>query len=366
MRVLQLVNSADTGGAQTLIEALGRRLGPDVEMHTAVLLGPDVLSARLASVSASLTHLGLTTSTVRADRAARAVRRLVRGHAIDVVHSHLFQADVVNAMAPGRHARISTVHTTGMTTSDPWRSRVLARAVAAVAGRAFDATVACGPAARDYMRRAGYRAAPHVVRNGVRVPSEPPGPRTRSGVVLCLSRWHPMKDHRTLLDAFAAVAAVDPRASLVLAGSGTGAENPDLTALVRARSLERRVTRLGPVQDVGALLRDAELLVISSSYGEALPMAGAEALAAGLPVVTTDVGDCGTLTTDPRLLCPPGDPGALATAVRRVLGATPGEYDRLVRQAWERARAELSVDEAVARYRELYARVAAPAVRAAA
>ena len=366
MRVLQLVNSADTGGAQTLIEALGRRLGPDVEMHTAVLLGADVLSPRLEAVSASLTHLGLTTRTLRADRAAAAVRALVRRHGVDVVHSHLFQADVVNILTRGSHGRVTTVHTTGMTASDPVRSRLLARAVAVVSARAFDASVACGPAAQAYMRRAGYGSTSDVVRNGVPVPEAPPAARERSGVVLCLSRWHPMKDHATLLDAFAVVAAADARATLVLAGSGTGPDNDELAAMVRHRGLERRVARLGPVQDVGELLARAELLVISSSYGEALPMAGAEALAAGLPVVSTDVGDCATLTGDPRLLCRPRDPDALARAIRTVLGVPGQEYDDLARESWARARTTLSVDEAVDRYRALYERVVAAASRAVA
>jgi len=357
MKILQLINSADTGGAQTLVEALAARLTPAHDVHVVVLMGEDVLSQRLANASTSVRHLGMSRRSMRIDSAVATVGRIVRDVRADVVHSHLFQADLVNALVPGKHARISTVHTTGMTGSDPLRSRAIAASVARIAGTRFDANVACGPAALRYMRATGYRGRTTVIRNGVPVDGDAPGERPRSHRVLCLSRWHPMKDHGTLLDAFVRVAARVADAHLVLAGSGVDAGNAELSGMIEARGLSGRVECLGPVRDVSMLLRSSDALVISSAYGEALPMAGAEAIAAGLPVVTTDVGDSRDLAVDPGHVVQPSDPVALADALVSVLGVTDDERRALSRRAWLQARDAFSIERTTSAYADLYASV---------
>jgi glycosyltransferase involved in cell wall biosynthesis len=79
--------------------------------------------------------------------------------------------------------------------------------------------------------------------------------------------------------------------------------------------LHSRVSLLGPRKDVQSLLSKTKFLVISSRWGEALPMAGLEALARGVPVITTDVGDCKDLVVDPTFLVNPGDASQLAIAL---------------------------------------------------
>ncbi|MER7279692.1 glycosyltransferase [Dactylosporangium sp. NPDC000244] len=155
MRVVHVVNVADTGGAQTLVEALAAHRPPGTYAGVVVLGPPGALSARLAAVAGRVDHLGLDPATWRLDRLLRRVRAAVAAHEPDVVHAHLLQSDLAVALAARAPARVSTVHTTGLGAADRARSRGLARVMARLSRR-FDCSVACSRQARAYMRGAGY------------------------------------------------------------------------------------------------------------------------------------------------------------------------------------------------------------------
>ena len=122
--VLHVVNAVSTGGAQTLIEAMAARRRPGQTLRLVVLAGPDTLSDRLEQVFDSVDYLDFATSSNNVPGLVRELKKVVDRLQPDVVHSHLLHADLANAVLPrGRRARVSTVHTTGMTRDDPLRSR---------------------------------------------------------------------------------------------------------------------------------------------------------------------------------------------------------------------------------------------------
>ena len=75
---------------------------------------------------------------------------------------------------------------------------------------------------------------------------------------------------------------------------------------------------LGPRRDVGAVLSACDVVVIGSSYGEALPMVAIEAAAAGLPIVATDIGDVARFAELPDDVVPRDDADAMSQALLRV------------------------------------------------
>ncbi|WP_255411262.1 glycosyltransferase [Blastococcus sp. TF02-9] len=209
------------------------------------------------------------------------------------------------------------------------------------------------------MHGRGYpRSRTHVITNGVVVPPRQAESR-RPATLVSLARWHPMKDFQTLLEAFREVVTDIPEARLVCAGFGVDKSNDELRKLINERRLEDAVSTLGPIDNVGTLLRAAKGLVISSRYGEALPMAGLEALALGTPVVTTDVGDTGELTVDRFQLVPAGNPGALAHAMTLLLTATQDAYEDLSSRSYLRLSANFDIRVTVERYDALYRSVRA-------
>ena len=107
-----------------------------------------------------------------------------------------------------------------------------------------------------------------------------------------------MKNHAGLIRAIATLRRQGMELQLVLIGEGLDAANAELAAVVRAEGMEGSVSLLGVRHDVPALMPGLDLLVSASTYGEAFPLAVGEAMAAGVPCVVTDVGDCAWLVGD--------------------------------------------------------------------
>jgi len=354
VRVLHVINSFETGGAQTLVEALCQVSTRGNETHVVVLLGPDTLSGRIENAADSVSYLKIRKDPLSAAVGVLRLRRIIRRLRPDVIHSHLLQSDLIAALAKGSLPLISTVHTSGGHESGA-SSALVTRAMRFVAHR-YAALVACSPSAAQFARSTVRRHPDSTILNGTRLsatftPTVPGADR----FLLSLARWHPMKDHANLLAALDQMGEAAPR--LVCAGAGMSLDNAELGALI-GRFPNVDVELCGPVGDVTDLIRRATALVLSSSHGEALPMAGIESLGAGVPVVTTDVGDCALLALDASCLVPPRDPAALATAIAILLSKEPEAELDLRAQARRRAEELFDVMTAARSYAAIYQKVA--------
>lgn len=127
-----------------------------------------------------------------------------------------------------------------------------------------------------------------------------------------------IKRHAELLQAFAAAFRSDPRVSLVIAGDGP--ERDALRSLVKELQLDAQVTLLGHVERdrVPALLADADAFVLSSGY-ETFGVVVVEALAMGVPVVSTACGGPNSIVTDEDgILVDVDDIDQLSRAMRQI------------------------------------------------
>ena len=149
----------------------------------------------------------------------------------------------------------------------------------------------------------------------------PPGLREQLGgsgtrpLVLTPARLNAQKGHDTLLGAVAEV----PEALFLLAGDGP--ERERLEALASELGVGDRVRFLGRREDIPQLLAACDVFALPSLY-EGSSLAVLEAMAAGIPIVSSAIGGTDELIDDGRsgMLVPPGDAAALAVALRRVLG----------------------------------------------
>ncbi|MES0833012.1 glycosyltransferase family 4 protein [Nocardiopsis tropica] len=184
----------------------------------------------------------------------------------------------------------------------------------------------------------------HVVEPGADpAPLSPVGDGTR---LLCVASVTPRKGHDVLVSALAALADLPWGCACVgpVPSGYAGAHAARLRDLVREHGLADRVAFTGPLTgaDLEAAYTACDLLVLPSR-GETYGMVVTEALARGVPVAATSVGGVPEALgsapdgSRPGLLVPPGDPGALAAALRRWL-TDPGLRSRLGRSA--RARRE--------------------------
>jgi glycosyltransferase involved in cell wall biosynthesis len=152
--------------------------------------------------------------------------------------------------------------------------------------------------------------------------------------VLSVGRLETEKNPLLLADV---LAELGPEYRLEVVGEGPLED--DLRARLVALGVADRARLLGYVPLDGGLLdryRAADVF-LHVSWTEGLPQVLLEAFAARAPVVATDVGGVGAVADGAALLVPPGDAGAAAGAVRRLV-AEPALREELVARGLERAR----------------------------
>lgn len=179
----------------------------------------------------------------------------------------------------------------------------------------------------------------------------PPG----AVVIGCIAGLRPVKDHETLITAIAMVRARWPRICLVLIGDGPA--RPSLERLVRQLSLTDIVRFAGARPNEPNLHHLFDISVLSS-WSEAFPNTIVEAMAAGRPVVATDVGGVmdAVVHGQTGLLVAPRAPADLAEAIEQLL--VHSELRRAMGDAGQRrAREHFHATSVLATLESLYDRL---------
>lgn len=192
-----------------------------------------------------------------------------------------------------------------------------------------------------------------VILNGIRLDAyreRYASPDPKRLVMGTVGRLVPVKGHVHLIDAFAQVAPDLPHATLRIIGYGPLEE--ELRKQIDHHGLTDRVTLLGPRSDIAEQLAQLDLFVFSS-LSEGLPMTTLEALAAGLPIVSTRVGGIPEVAPAPDFawFAEPADPTGLA---ERILQASQADLAAMGRRARERAFALYSVEAMQQNYERWY------------
>jgi len=162
-----------------------------------------------------------------------------------------------------------------------------------------------------------------------------------------VGRLDPIKDHPTFLRAAAILAGSRPDVRFVCIGGGPEEYARDLKNLAYDLGLRDKVIWPGFITKDMAAAYNALDLCSSSSYGEGLSNAVAEAMACGVPCVVTDVGDSPLIVGDTGVVVPPKNPDALAAgwaAMIERLAGNPG----LRAAARKRIESKLSAETLVA------------------
>lgn len=360
MRIIQLVESLDVGGLERMALDLSRaEKGHGHEVTVFCLFGAGAMGREAEDAGIAVETFGKGNG-FQPGLIFRLAARM-RARRAEVVHTHNLGAHVYGAPAAFLArvpAVVSTRHGFINSTGQPYQENKFRFFLPVT-----DAVVAVSEHTEKYLAGPGGvpRKKLRTIHNGIREdsfvahPARPgaEAPRVRFGTV---GRMVPVKGHAILLDAFAEVAKEYPHADLRIVGGGPLEEA--LKAQVRRLGLEDRVRLEGVRTDIASVLSELDCFVFSS-LNEGLPMAILEAMASGLPIVSTRVGGVPEVAAE-GLVAWYAEPGNTADLARAMKAALTGDLARRGAEARRLVLERYTLAVMASRYEALYRECAGP------
>jgi glycosyltransferase involved in cell wall biosynthesis len=352
MRVLQVIDSLRIGGAEVLVRDLVPRfLRRGVDCKVLVLLR-----------SASALEIGLEDAGVKildtgnvplySPRQIPALAKRMRG--FDLVHVHLFPAQLWVAMAAleVRCPLVTTEHNTWNARRRWWFRPVdewmysRYRQIACNSDATAEELIRWCPSVKGKVQ---------VIPNGIPLevfanarPADSLGPGDGMTKAVFVGRFEPQKDHETLLRALAVV----PDVHLFLLGDGPLRSH--LEQLARHLGIGDRVTFTGFRSDVPGILKACDVYVHSTT-SDGFGIAACEAMAAGLPVIASDVPGLAQVIEGAGVVFPVGDHLSLARELNALAGSS--EKRASMSEASRRRARDFSIEQTVDLHIQMYENV---------
>jgi glycosyltransferase involved in cell wall biosynthesis len=353
IRVIRIITRLNIGGPSIQAAELSSRLSSrgfetmlvhgkvdPQEGDMSYLLGRGQRHPRSVQVAA----LSRALDPVADTKAFRDIYRLIAEFKPAIVHTHMAKAGAVGRLATllynrtaGRHAPARAVHTYHGHVLEgyfsPAKTQLFIQIERGLA-RATDRIVAISPRIRAELldkHRIGrpdtYRVVPlGFDLSGLAAIDEAARARARNAlqisegavVVTTVGRLTAIKNHALFLEASARISRANPAAIFLIAGDGELRRALEAAAL--SLGIAGRVRFLGWRRDLDTVYGATDVFMLTSR-NEGTPVALIESLAAGVPVVSTDVGGVGDVVASDQFgfVAPPGDPDALAAAVSLLL-----------------------------------------------
>jgi glycosyltransferase involved in cell wall biosynthesis len=359
--VVHLVAPARFGGLESVVETLaaGQASSGDSVCVAAVLSDGDGSSHPFVEAverrGVEVVTLQIGVREYRKER--REVAALLRRRGAHILHTHGYRPDVVDAPV-ARALGVGTVTTVHGYTGGGWKNRLYER-LQKRSHRRFGAVIAVSAKLRGELIRAGVSAErAHALPNAWEVPRavEPRDQARRAlsidgdaPIVGWVGRLSREKAPDIAVRVLAAARTLNARLAVV----GSGPMDHEARALAESLGIAERVQWHGFVPNAGLRLRAFDALLITS-WTEGTPVTLLEAMAAGVPVVTTAVGGIPDVVGPAEAwLAPAGDVGALAAALDDSI-SDPAAVAARTAAARRRLETAFAVGPWVERHREIY------------
>lgn len=352
IRICHVSMCLATGGLERLLVEFARRTNPanyEVMFVALGLLGrPGEEIRALGHQVISLAHQPAKGRWAK----VRTLSRLFYQQQIDVVHSHNTYAHFYSAAAAklaGTPVVINTQHGRGC--GQHWKQRLHFF----LANRFTDRILAVSEDSARLCRSQDPCSSKKIeaLWNGIDLTRFSYQGPVRKPHAISVARLSPEKDFPTLLQATRYVVDRVPEFRLKIVGDGS--ERAALESLVNQLELNHHVEFLGERKDVPELLKQAAMFVSSTST-EGISLTLLEAMAIGLPIITTSVGGNPEVVQDGETgyLVPAGSPSELGDAICKHL-QRPDMWDAMGTLARDRVERQFDINRMIREYEELYA-----------
>lgn len=346
-RVLHLINGQHYAGAERVQDLLAGSLPKFGYQAGFVCLKPGRFANTRQHRESELYEFPMRN---RFDlRVARRVAQVAAENQYSLIHAHTPRSLMIGRLV-ARRLRCPLVYhvhsPVGRDSGRRWANR-LNTWLESYCLRRVDRMICVSQAIGRYMESLGHDPCKlRVVPNGVAIRSglpHRPGPGT-TWVLGTMALFRPRKGTEILLRSLAQLNERGyPTRLLAVGGFESEQYQQELLSLADELGVSRQITWTGFRADVDQELRQMDLLVLPSLYGEGLPMVVLEAMANGVPVVATDVEGVAEAVRDrfDGRIVQPGQPKALTEALSELM-AHPEQWSAMSHEALQRQRDFLS------------------------
>ena len=373
MKVLHIIIGLNVGGAEMMLKRL-------VESHLAYpgyrhvvvsLMDMGKLGPPLQSMGVEVYSLGIR-SIFSIPQVLWRLVKLIRAGRPDIVQTWMYHADLLGGLAAriaGNRNLIWGIRTTDIRSAGS-SVTVIVRWLCARLSKWVPQVIVCAAeASRQSHITVGYDSKKMlVVPNGYDFAwlkasvEERQALREQCGithsqiVVGSLGRFHSVKDQENFVRAAGLLATKYPQLRFVMVGRDLDWDNAQLVRWIDRTGWKDHFTLLGERKDVPQCWAAMDIFCMHSRT-EGFPNVLAEAMAMGLPCITTNVGDAAMLLDDAGVVVPKENSMALAQGVERLLALDQDARHALGMRAKARVEAEFSMARARERFEAIYRQV---------
>lgn len=371
--ILHIIIGLNVGGAEMVLMRLVKSHLGNLARRNVIVSLTDMgeLGSQLKSLGVEVHALGLR-SVFGIPLVVWQLIRLTRRYRPAIVQTWMYHADLLGGVAAhmaGNRCVIWGIRTTDIRAGGS-STTIFVRWLCAWLSRWVPSVIVCAAeASRQSHIAVGYDATKMVVipngydfswlnasleeRQSLR---EQCGITQNEVVVGSLGRFHADKDQGNFVRLAALLAPQYPQLRFLMVGHGLDWDNAQLADWIVSTGFKSRFVLLGERKDVPQCLVAMDIFCLHSRT-EGFPNVLAEAMAMGLPCVTTDVGDAAMLLDDTGVVVPKEDSPAMAQGVARLLALGPNARHALGSRAKARVEAEFSMARAQERFEEIYRQV---------
>lgn len=373
--ILHIITDTNTGGAELVLHQFLKEISSD-NVSVLSMMTPGPLGPMIEELGIDVGTLGMGAGRRPSIHNLLELRRIAKERAPSLVQGWMYHGNIAaSAAACARRRSMSVIwgvhHTITRLENEKPMTRAIIR-LSARLSRFADAIIYCSRQSASDHERLGF--APDktvIIPNGIDCerfkPDPEAGARLRRELGLpesrriigFVARFHPMKDHRNLIEAARRLldrSADTPKAEnihVALIGTGSEEQEADLRACIAEAGLQDRVTLMGLRHDIPALVPGFDIFCLPSAWGEAFPLVVCEAMASGVPCVVTDVGDAAWIVGDTGLVVPKRESEALAKALRTLLELDADAMKARGEAAQRRISSEFPLSKMAASYQDL-------------
>ncbi|QFQ09908.1 glycosyltransferase [Enterobacter sichuanensis] len=362
MKIVYVITGLSMGGAEKQVCLLADKMAERGNEVTLISLGKDARTLP-ENNGVIVYQMSLSKNPFSFIKTYFKVRKIVKTADPDVLHSHLFHANLLCRLLRCTTRLKCLISSSHSRYEGGWLRMFLYKITSPLCDLITNVSV---DAVKENIRKKIAKPEQIIsVSNGIDTSKFKFMPTARKSIIdelslsdehtllLAVGRFTEAKDYPNLLEAFRILIHEKNQNHLRLLIAGEGALFPQISALRKKLNLESHLFFLGVRHDIPELMSAADIYIMSSSW-EGLPLVIGEAMACNSLIITTNCGGVSEILGDCGTIVPVHSSNLLAEGVIKILGLNDDERNDLKSRARARIEGKFSINAVVDNWLQIY------------